>query len=107
MTSILLPSAVQTGGLPPPARGAVLSPPTPPPISKSKFVGRLRGFAFGVTSLTQRSGCAEDRTGWLEAAMNASCLPAGLKEKPPAAISNDANFTGSPPLTETENRSVR
>src|SRR5690242_2969731 len=104
---MLRPSADHTSGLPPPARGATLSPPTPPPISKSKFVVRLRGFAFGVMSITHRSGCEYERTGWLVDAMKATCLPSGLRLNPPAPISNDVNFTGSPPLTDTENRSVR
>src|SRR5690242_8016337 len=104
---MFFPSADQTGGLPPPARGAVLSPVKPPAMSKSKFAVRLRGVAFGVRSITHRSGCEYERTGWLAEATKATCLPSGLSVNPKLPIANDVNFTGSPPLTETEKRSVR
>src|SRR5689334_24546286 len=104
---MLFPSADHTGGLPPPARGAVLSPVRPPPMSKSKLAVILRGVAFGVRSISQRSGCEYERTGSLLDAMKATCLPSGLTVNPKAPISNDVNFDASPPFTETENRSVR
>src|SRR5437763_10756665 len=61
--TMLFPSDDQTGGAPPPPRGEVLSPPTPPPKSKSKFAVRLRGWAAGLRSITQRSGSVYERTG--------------------------------------------
>src|ERR1043165_242863 len=96
---MLRPSADHTGGLPPPPRGAVLSPVKPPAISKSKFAVRFRGFALAARSITHRSGCVYERTGWLTVATNATCLPSGLTTNPNAPMSNDVSFEGSPPVT--------
>src|SRR5262249_42982120 len=99
---MLRPSADHTGGLPPPPRGAVLSPVSPPPISKSKLAVRLRGFALGVISITHRSGCEYDRTGSATEAKKASCLPSGLSVNATAPMLNETNFVGPPPVTATE-----
>src|SRR5690349_24969816 len=104
---MLRPSADQTGGLPPPPRGATLSPVKPPAMSKSQLPVRFRGFAFGARSITHRSGCVYERTGWLTEATNATCFPSGLTTKPNEPISNDVSFVGAPPATATEERSVR
>src|SRR5687767_14395491 len=96
------PSGDHTGKLPPPPLGATLSPVSPPPISKSKVAVRLRGCAPGVRSITQRSGCEYERTGWLTAPMKANCFPSGLTVKPPAPMLNEVSFDGSPPVTATE-----
>src|SRR6185369_15140917 len=97
---MLRPSADQIGGLPPPPLGATLSPVKPPPMSKSKFVVRLRGLAPETRSRTHKSGCEYERTGWLTEAMNAICFPSGLSVNAPAPMSNDVNFVGSPPATD-------
>src|SRR5580765_2026166 len=99
---ILFPSGAQVNPPPPPARGGALSPPTPEATSKSKPAVRLLGCAPGDVSITQRSGCVYDWTGLFGEATNASCLPFGLREKPPAPISIVVNFTGEPPAADTE-----
>ena len=99
----LRPSADHTGGLPAPARGATLSPVSPPPMSKSKLAVRLRGFAPGVMSITQRSGCVYELTGLCTTEpINVSCLPSGPTTKLPAPIAIVTNFAGSPPPAGTE-----
>src|SRR5882672_11977789 len=104
-----LPSGVQIGLFCPPARGDELSPITNPGTSKSKFAVKLRGFAFGKRSRTQRSGCAYELIGRVVDAVNATCFPSGLSDsapppgpKPPICKSIVVIFTGSPPDAVTE-----
>src|SRR5437762_8407557 len=77
------PSGVQIGVFCPPARGGALSPITKPGTSKSKFAVRLRGFAFGKRSRTQRSGCVYELIGRVVDAVNATCFPSGLSDSAP------------------------
>src|SRR5438874_12950794 len=106
------PSAVQIGLFAPPARGDELSPITKPSMSKSKFAVRFRGFAFGERSRTHRSGSVYELIGWLVAAMNATCLPSGLRDNAPPPGPNCVFrsmvviLTGLAPAAATELRSV-
>src|SRR5688500_4679415 len=96
------PSGDPTGKRPPPPLGATLSPVNAPPIAHSKFPVKLRGCAPAVRSITHRSGCEYERTGWATAPMKANCFPLGLTVKPPAPMLNEVSFDGSPPVTATE-----
>src|SRR5437667_11522182 len=103
------PSGVQIGVVCTPARGGALYQNTKPGTSKSKFAVRLRGFAFGKRSRTQRSGCVYELIGRVVDAVNATCFPSGLSDsapppgpKPPTCKSIVVIFTGSPPAAATE-----
>src|SRR5215813_9173648 len=102
------PSAVQIGLFAPPARGGELSPITKPSMSKSKLAVRFRGFASGERSSTHRSGSVYELIGWLVAAMNATCLPSGLRDNAPPAGPNCVFksivviLIGLPPVAATE-----
>src|SRR6266513_3628533 len=108
----LFPSAVQIGLIKPPARGDALSPIIKPSTSKSKSAVRFRGFALGERASTQRSGSVYELTGWLVAAMNATCLPSGLRDNAPPPGPNCVFrsmvviLTGLAPAAATELRSV-
>src|SRR5438045_9599176 len=105
------PSGVQIGVFCPPARGGALSPITKPGTSKSKFAVKLRGFAFGKRSRTQRSGCVYELIGRVVDAVNATCFPSGLSDsapppgpKAPTCTSIVVISTGSPPALATDLR---
>src|SRR4029453_12194747 len=108
-----LPSGVQIGFFFPPSRGVALAPITNPGTSKSKFAVKLRGFALGKRSRTQRSGCEYELIGRVVDAVNATCFPSGLSDraqppgqKPPICKSIVVIFPGSPPAAANEYRSV-
>src|SRR5438045_7056396 len=109
------PSGVQIGVFCPPARGGALSPITKPGTSKSKFAVRLRGFAFGKRSRTQRSGCVYELIGRVVDAVNATCFPSGMSDSAPPpgpktptckSIVVIFNHAEERPAADTESRSV-